>query len=61
VPEADAVRAVPAGRTVRVTIRRQGQSFLPDPRPRHLRLRVIAADRAGNVAQRSRLVAVNRP
>jgi hypothetical protein len=61
VPEADAGRAVPAGRTVRITIRQQGQSFLPAPRPRHLRLRVIAADRAGNVAQRSRLVAVNRP
>ncbi len=60
VPEADAVRAVPAGKTVHITIRQQGDSFLPSPAPRHLRLRVIAADRAGNVAERSRLVAVNR-
>jgi hypothetical protein len=60
VPEADAVRAVPAGKTVHITIRQQGASFLPSPAPRHVRLRVIAADRAGNVAERSRLVAVNR-
>jgi hypothetical protein len=52
---------VPAGKTVHITIRQQGESFLPSPAPRHLRLRVIAADRAGNVAERSRLVAVNRP
>jgi hypothetical protein len=59
-PESDAVRALPAGRTVHVTVRESGGSFLLDPRPRHLRLRVIAADRAGNVSQRSRLAAVKR-
>jgi hypothetical protein len=59
-PEADAVRTAPAGRTARVTVREQGGSFLLTPRPRHLRLRVIAADRAGNVSERSRLAVVKK-
>jgi hypothetical protein len=59
-PEDFAVRAAPAGRTEHVTIRGPGEAFLVSPRPRHLRLRVIAADRAGNVSERSRLVAVKR-
>jgi hypothetical protein len=59
-PESDAVRALTAGRTNHVTVRESRGAFLLDPRPRHLRLRVIAADRAGNVSQRSRLVAVKK-
>jgi hypothetical protein len=48
------------GRTAHLTVREQGDSDLRSPRPRHLRLRVIAADRAGNVSERSRLVAVKK-
>ena len=39
---------------------RFGPTVLVDPGVRHLRLRVMAADRAGNVTVRSRLVAVAR-
>jgi hypothetical protein len=60
-PEATARLAIAAGSQGAITFHAFGLSALPNDRePRHLRLRVMAADRAGNVTVRSRLVAVAR-
>jgi hypothetical protein len=62
VPEAAGLRAVAAGGPAVVTIRQIGtEDFLGDIKPRHMRLDVLAADRAGNVTVRTRLLAVLRP
>jgi hypothetical protein len=60
-PALIARRSVAPGSPAVLTLRQLGRSaLLTDPRPRHLRLRVMASDRAGNVTMRSWLVAVAR-
>jgi hypothetical protein len=60
-PEATARLAIAAGSRGALTFHAFGLSALPnDRRPRHLRLRVTAADRAGNFTVRTRLAAVVR-
>ena len=60
-PEATARLAIAAGSRGALAFHAFGLSALPnDRRPRHLRLRVTAADRAGNFTARTRLAAVVR-
>jgi hypothetical protein len=60
-PEVIVRHAVAPGRPAVLTFRQPGVSAqITDLRPRHLRVRVTASDRAGNVTVRSRLVAVVR-
>lgn len=60
-PEGIARRAVAAGRPAVLTFPQPGLSDqITELKPRRLRLRVTAADRAGNVTVRTRLVAVRR-
>jgi hypothetical protein len=60
-PEATARLAIAAGSQGALTFHAFGLSALPnDHRPRHLRVRITAADRAGTVTVRTRLAAVVR-